>query len=127
MAGNLSKEERLLAKQERIKAFAAELLAMEEEESGGDFRTENINDIEDTMIRMGDAMAREVGVQKLARHTDAACQQAPCPRCGNSGQLVKKRARELLTARGPVPVTEAKYHCPKCRRNFFPSDGPVGN
>ena len=128
MAGNLSKEERLLAQQERIKAFAAELLAMEEEESGGDFRTENINDIEDAMIRMGDAVALEVGVQKLARHTDAAaCQHAQCPRCGKTGLLVKKRSRELLTVRGPVPVTEAKYHCPKCRRNFFPSDGPVGN
>ncbi len=57
-----------IAKEERIKALVAELLADEEAE-GFDAQNENINDIEDAMVRIGDLVAREVGVQKLARHT----------------------------------------------------------
>ncbi len=127
MAKDSLKQDRLLAKQARIKALVAEMLAEEERLYGCDFRTENIEDIEDAMIRIGDAVAREVGVQKLARHTDDACQHPQCPSCGETGMLVKKRARDLITSRGEVPVTEAKFRCPKCRRHFFPSDGSIGD
>src|SRR3989304_9608379 len=69
----------------RVKALVAELLAYEaEEESDG--RAENINDIEDAMVRIGDQVAREVGVQKLACHTSQAPERPPCPRCGHSGE-----------------------------------------
>jgi hypothetical protein len=33
----------------------------------------------------------------------------------------------LITRRGELPLTEAKYRCPKCRRHFFPSDQSVGS
>ena len=109
----------------RVKALVAELLAYEaEEESDG--RAENINDIEDAMVRIGDQVAREVGVQKLACHTSQAPERPPCPRCGHSGEQVGQRTRHVISRRGQVPVTEAKYHCPKCRRLFFPSDRRVG-
>ena len=54
----------------------AALLA-EEEAEGLDAPRETIDDIEDTMIRIGDAVAREVGVQKLARHTGEASGSSP--------------------------------------------------
>ncbi len=109
------------AVEERVKTLVAELLAEEKrmERSGGP--AENINDIEDAMVRIGDMVAQEFGLQKLAEHTDSTV-DPQCPECGHEGVHVGDRSRELLTRRGPVPLTEAKYRCPKCRRHFFPSD-----
>jgi hypothetical protein len=109
--------------QERVKELVAEVLA--EEKSGG--RPENINDIEEAMIRIGDMVAREFGVQKLAAHSQELCTDPRCPDCGHAGDHLETRTRGLITRRGEVPVTEAKYRCPKCRRLFFPSDCRVGN
>jgi hypothetical protein len=122
MARRITKEE----KAERIKALVAALLA-EEEAEGLDVRHETIDDIEDAMIRIGDAVAREVGVQKLACHTGDASGACPCPHCGQAGVYLKRQSRELISSRGNVPLSEAKYYCPKCRRNFFPSDEPPGD
>jgi Zn finger protein HypA/HybF involved in hydrogenase expression len=122
MAKRITKEER----EARIKALVAAMLA-EEEAEGLDVEHETIDDIEDAMIRIGDSVAREVGVQKLARHTGEASGSCPCPHCGQAGVYVKRRARELISSRGNVPLSEAKYYCPKCRRNFFPSDGSIGD
>lgn len=105
----------------RVKALVAEVLA-EEAAEGRDGRRENINDIEDAMIRVGDMVARELGIEKLARHTGPLSEHPPCPDCGCAGEPVGEHARRLLTRRGEVPLTEAKYRCPKCRRHFFPSE-----
>ena len=111
--------------EERIKALVSEVLAEEEAEGLSD-RQENINDIEDAMIRIGDMVAREFGIQKLTRHTGHVPEHPPCPDCGHAGQHVGEHARELITRRGKVPLKEAKYRCPKCRRHFFPSELSVG-
>jgi len=108
--------------EERVKALVAELLA--EEESEGEPR--NINDIEDSMVRIGDMVAREFGVQKLAAITSQPPEDPRCPDCGHAGEPLGKKTRDLITRRGEVPLTEAKYRCPKCRRLFFPSDDAVG-
>ncbi len=122
MARKISKEERAA----RIKELVAAILT-EEEAEGLDVEHETIDDIENAMIRIGDAVAREVGVQKLAHHTGEASGPHSCPHCGQAGVYVKRRPRELITSRGQVPLTEAKYYCRKCRRAFFPSDDPVGD
>jgi len=104
--------------EERVKTLVAELLA--EEKSEGQLR--NINDIEDAMVRVGDMVAREFGLQSLADHTSQLPDEPCCPHCGHAGEHLGERPRELITRRGKVPLTEAKYRCPKCRRLFFPSD-----
>jgi hypothetical protein len=43
------------------------------------------------------------------------------------GDRVTERSREIITRRGKVPVAEAKHHCRKCRRDFFPADGAIGD
>ena len=110
---------------ERVKTLVAELLA-DEMEQRLDHRHENINDIEDAMVRIGDEVAREFGVQKLARHTGPSPEHPPCPACGRAGEPRGTHARQLITRRGEVPLTEMKYFCPQCRRLFFPSDGRLG-
>jgi transposase-like protein len=107
--------------QERIRELVAEVLAEEGEGPG-----QNINDIEDAMVRIGDQVAQEFGVQALARHTQSAPEHPPCPDCGHAGEHVGPHTRGLITRRGEVPLTEAKYRCPKCRRHFFPSDRCAG-
>lgn len=59
-------ESRWQARQARVQAVVAEMLALELAEDGDDSH-ENINDIEDGMVAMGDAVAREYAAQKLAR------------------------------------------------------------
>ena len=111
--------------EERVKALVAEMLADEAaEETAG--RRENINDIEEAMVRIGDMVAREFGVQKLAQHTSQKCEHPQCPTCGHAGEHVGEQTRDVITRRGDVPLTEAKYRCPKCRRLFFPSDRGAG-
>lgn len=106
------------AVEERVKALVAELIAEEE----ADGQPENINDIEDGMVRIGDMVAREFGMQKLATHTSQIPKDPKCPDCGHAGEHLGAHTRDLITRRGEVPLTEAKYRCPKCRRLFFPSD-----
>lgn len=112
--------------EERVKEVVAAVLAMEAEEDGAAWEEETIDDIEDAMVRIGDLVAREVGVQKLARHTEREKDER-CPCCGRVGDCVARRSREIITRRGEVPVAESKHHCRKCRRDFFPSDGAIGN
>ena len=110
---------------ERVKALVAEVLAEEQAEGRHD-QPENMNDIEDAMVRIGDLVAREFGVQKLSQHTSQVPERPPCPTCGCEGRHVGPKARKLITRRGEVPLTETKYRCPKCRRHFFPSERGFG-
>lgn len=110
---------------ERVKALVAELLA-DEEAQGLNAADENINDIEDGMVRIGDLVAREFGLRKFAAHMSRPPQDPRCPDCGHAGEHQGERTRQVITRRGEVPLTEAKYGCPQCRRLFFPSDDRVG-
>jgi hypothetical protein len=107
------------AMRERVQAFVAAVLA-EEEGAGG----ERIDEIEDLMVELGDAVAQEIGSQKLTALPRAA--PVCCPDCGEPGQYAGERERQLLTRRGEVPLKEAKYRCRCCRRHFFPSVDGTG-
>lgn len=119
-------EARLAARQARVQALVAEMLALELAE-GGDESDENINDIEDGMVALGDAVAREYAAQKLGRRLPQSAPPPRCPRCGHASENRGLRPRKLITRRGQVPITEMKCYCPQCRRNFFPSVGCSGN
>lgn len=108
--------------EERVKSTVAAILAAEAA-GGVDWRQETIDDIENAMIRIGDMVAREVGIQKLARHMGELSAAPACPQCGSPAEHRGQKTRDLITRRGPVSVTEAKCYCPKCRQLFFPSDG----
>lgn len=104
----------------RIEALVAELLAEQEEGEA------HIDDIEEAMVELGDSVAREYARQRLARQLAEPPESPPCPDCQHPGEAAGHRHREIMTRRGMVPLREAKYRCPKCRRHFFPSDRPTG-
>ena len=86
--------------QERVKELVAEVLA----EENSDRRPENINDIEEAMIRIGDMVAREFGVQKIAARTQAVEPHPPCPHCGHAEEEVM-----------PEDSCQFEYECRGCK------------
>lgn len=103
--------------EERVQSVVAEWFAEQGECAG-----ETIDDIEEAGVNVGDMIARALMAEKLVRRLEPPGKPPPCPDCGGASQSAGVRKRSLLTRRGEVPVTEAKYRCPKCRRHFFPSD-----
>lgn len=79
----------------------------------------HFRDIEDYAIAAGNILAREIYSQSAKQLTSQAESLHPCPDCGRqcSGSF---ESRDLQTRCGPVSIKEAKYHCPRCRRDFFP-------
>jgi len=71
--------------EERVQALVAEMLA-DEEAQGLNAENENINDIEEGMVRIGDMVAREFGQRKLAAHMSRPPQDPRCPDCGQAGE-----------------------------------------
>jgi hypothetical protein len=57
-------------------------------------------------------MGREVAAE--------APPQAACPSCGQEWPVIAED-RTVASIDGPVTLTEAKAHCDRCRRSFFPS------
>ncbi len=101
-----------IAKEERIKALVAELLADEEAE-GFDAQNENINDIEDAMVRIGDLVAREVGVREVgpphrrSPRASAVSGLRPAGRAsGGACPGVDHRAGIVSSGRGEVSLPE---------------------
>jgi hypothetical protein len=87
---------------------------------------EHIDDIERDMEALADAVADEFATQLLARQTKASPHAPTCPHCGQAGQHIGQREREILTTRGSAPLAEPKCYCPACRRHFFPSVAWLG-
>ncbi len=111
-----------LSLEERVQSVIAEWLAEQPERKG-----ETIDDIEEAGVNIGDMVARAMMAEKLVRHLEPPEEPPPCPDCGGPSQSAGVRKRPLLTRRGKVPLTEAKFRCPKCRRHFFPSDPSAGH
>ena len=76
--------------------------------------------------QLGQAVA-QIATERLAfSRAERLEGHQPCPKCGRRCAL-SHRDRKLTTVDGPIDLHEAVCHCPKCRRDFFPSassDGP---
>lgn len=79
----------------------------------------HFGDIETYAMAIGNIIACEVYSNAAHQQSSQAEPTKPCPDCGQpcSSSI---QTRELKTRCGPVPISEAKYHCPRCRRAFFP-------
>jgi hypothetical protein len=76
--------------------------------------------VETQAVQIGDAIHAEFVKQWSAKRP--AEDEAICPQCGKLGRYEGRRQRELLGRRGPITLTEPEYHCPCCRKSFFPDD-----
>ena len=106
--------------QQRIAAFARELA----EELGDVDDSEALSwldAIESQAVEIGDAISTEL-LERRAAEVPTSDEESACPKCGKLGRYKGQRERELTGRRGPVTITEAEYHCPCCRRAFFPGD-----
>ena len=107
-----------------VEAVVAAIVAMEMEANGDAWEQENIDDIENEMVRIGNLVTQEIGRRKLARHR-AEVKDERCPTCGNAGASAGTRDRELVTRRGRGDRSEVSR--PPMSAGFFPSDGAVGD
>jgi hypothetical protein len=105
--------------QERIAAFARELSEEWGEVDDSDALS-LLDAVETQAVQIGDAIHAEFVKQWSAKRP--AEDEAICPQCGKLGRYEGRRQRELLGRRGPITLTEPEYHCPCCRKSFFPDD-----
>jgi hypothetical protein len=77
-------------------------------------------------VRIGDELARAAMQQELPT-AGADHEEACCPKCRRLARWKGQRKRRIETRRGPIHVSEPEYHCPSCRRSFFPDDASFGD
>lgn len=89
-------------------------------------------ELEELATEIGDEVTRQLMNQQLAdrsNQTAESTSNACCPDCGSSGSPGDPLHRELQSTRGELSYHEPSFHCPNCRRSFFPSgrsDGLTG-
>lgn len=80
--------------------------------------------LEELTAEIGDSVARELANQELRRRSAAVSDVAahPCPECGAACVVEPDPEPVILRGiRGELEYTEPRCHCPRCRRDFFPS------
>jgi transposase len=78
---------------------------------------------------IGDQIARKLSSRELLRRADEVSRipQHGCPGCGRNCPLEPDSEPLILQGyRGEVEYREPRCHCPRCRRDFFPSGAAVG-
>jgi hypothetical protein len=80
--------------------------------------------IEDVASKVGRAVARHLMADLAIKQTELLDQPQPCPTCQRLCD-VQVRDRPLTTGEGPIDLRETVCRCSGCRRDFFPSTGPV--
>ncbi len=109
----------------RIREFSRQL----QEEFGPLAAGENgcwLEAAEEWGVQLGDELARAVTEQALPATSEGG-EEAACPQCQQLARWKGVRKRRIETRRGVIHVSEPEYHCPRCRRSFFPSDACVGD
>jgi uncharacterized protein with PIN domain len=79
-------------------------------------------ELEELACEIGDEVTRQLLGDELAeRCADVAHSESqPCPDCGQSSSQAEPQHRELDSSRGTIEYGDPAYHCPTCRRSFFP-------
>jgi len=79
-------------------------------------------EIEDFGHEVGRMLARQIEAKLATQQADLFPKQADCPTCGTTcGCKTDLSTRDVQTIDGVIPLSEPTFHCPACRRDFFPS------
>ena len=102
----------------------AELLASAENQDGS---WKTFDQMELAANEVGDQFTTLLAQKSLDRSLDGKEPARRCPKCDQPGcRLEEPDPRILQASRGEVQWNEDEYFCRKCRKAFFPSDGPLG-
>ena len=83
--------------------------------------------IEDAGVEIGDALACRLMEKALAIQARNASATAEVCSCGQALEEKGQEPHLLKTRRGELAWTEPAGHCPRCRRDFFPSGARLGD
>jgi uncharacterized protein with PIN domain len=50
-----------------------------------------------------------------------------CPECGQKMRYKGQKERQVATETGEVRLKRGYYHCPNCRKGFFPPGSAVAS
>jgi hypothetical protein len=102
-----------------------ESLALEHQQELAEAGT--LADLEELTCEIGDLVTRELTQREVVRRAEAVdLEQAECPDCGAVCHRGDPDPVVLDGLRGQLAYRQPQYYCPRCRRAFFPSGGPVG-
>lgn len=79
-------------------------------------------ELEELACEIGDEVTRQLMGAELAERSNEAAEAGSqcCPDCGQASSRADTQHRKLDSSRGRVEYFEPAYHCPSCRRAFFP-------
>jgi hypothetical protein len=79
-------------------------------------------ELEELACEIGDEVTRQLMAGQLVErgHEVATGGSQPCPDCGQSCCRAETEHRQLDSLRGTIEYDEPAFHCPTCRRDFFP-------
>ena len=79
-----------------------------------------IVELEELACEIGDEVTRQLLGEELAKRSQQVDGSQTCPDCGQSSSSSESHHRKLESSRGEIEYFEPAYHCPTCRRAFFP-------
>jgi len=101
-----------------------ELLASAENQDGS---WKTFDQMELAANEVGDRFSTMLAQKSLDRSLQGKPSAPRCPKCDQPGcRHEEPDPRVVQTARGQVQWNEDEHFCRKCRKSFFPSDGPLG-
>jgi hypothetical protein len=103
----------------------AEVSAEIQRIDGSQAEVPHYSQIEEAAHETGKELSRMIQQSRICEVALTAPPQAACPTCGDVWEVAHPR-RSIKSIDGPVETLEPKAHCPRCRRDFFPSAGPSG-
>jgi len=102
----------------------AELLSSAENHDGS---WKTLDQIEIAANDVGDQFSTLLAQKTIDQSKAAKPAAVQCPKCSQPGcRLDEPDPRVVQIARGEIQWNEDEYFCRKCRKSFFPSDGPIG-
>lgn len=119
------RREQLREKLEHLLKETAEVSAELQKIDGSQPEVPHYSQIEKRAHATGQQLSRMIQQARLEEVALAQRPQAACPTCGDVYEVAHPR-RPLKSIDGQVEAMEPKSHCPRCRRDFFPSASSTG-
>lgn len=117
--------EQLHEKLGRLLKEAAEVSAEIQKLDGAQSEVPHYSEIENVAHQTGRQLSRMIQQSRIREIALTSAPQAVCPTCGDVCEVVHPQ-RSIKSIDGPVETLEPKAHCPRCRRDFFPSAASTG-